>query len=92
MADIIPVTQKPVQNKISESAHVLGVQDDGSGHQCLYRMPIKRVQGVGRTPEKGVDYWTEADKSEIVNSAVEEVSSSIEDYTADEINTLFESV
>lgn len=33
----------------------------------------------GETPEKGVDYWTEADKAEIVAQAVEQTESDVAD-------------
>ena len=33
---------------------------------------------AGYTPQKGIDYWTEADKAEIVNDALD----NLEDFTA----------
>lgn len=47
MANIIPVTQKPVPSSVSKDAYVLGIQDNGSGQQALYRLPINDVRGNG---------------------------------------------
>lgn len=47
MANTIPVTQKPVPNNVSKDAYVLGIQDNGSGQQALYRLPINDVRGNG---------------------------------------------
>lgn len=37
----------------------------------------------GKTPQKGVDYWTEADKTEIVNSVIKELPE-IKQFETDE--------
>lgn len=47
MANTIPVTQKPVPSSVSKDAYVLGIQDNGSGQQALYRLPINDVRGNG---------------------------------------------
>lgn len=47
MANTIPVTQKPIPDSVSKDAYVLGIQDNGSGQQALYRLPINDVRGNG---------------------------------------------
>ena len=47
MANTIPVTEKPVPSTVSKDAYVLGIQDNGSGKQALYRLPINDVRGNG---------------------------------------------
>lgn len=47
MANTIPVTQKPVPSSVSKDAYMLGIQDNGSGQQALYRLPINDVRGNG---------------------------------------------
>ena len=47
MANTIPVTQKPVPSSVSKDAYVLGIQDNGSGQQALYRLPINDVRDNG---------------------------------------------
>ena len=45
---------------------------DSSGWIC-YRTPAELVEDIGasgKTPVKGVDYWTEADKQEIIKEVI----------------------
>lgn len=43
MANTVPVTQKPIAETVDKEAYLLGLQDNGSGQQALYRMPIKKA-------------------------------------------------
>ena len=44
---------------------------DASYAYCRARVSIRGASGAaGTTPEKGTDYWTEADKTEIVNAVL----------------------
>lgn len=43
MVNTVSITEKPAPEKVSAGAYLLGVQDDGSGKQVLYRMPLNRV-------------------------------------------------
>lgn len=47
MANTIPVTEKPIPSKVNKDAYVLGIQDNGSGQQALYRMPLNEIRGNG---------------------------------------------
>ncbi len=47
MANTISVVEKPIPEKVSKEAYVLGIQDDGSGKQALYRLPIGDVRANG---------------------------------------------
>ena len=47
MANTIPVTQKPIMEDVSNEAYLLGLQDNGSGQQALYRMPVEKALNIG---------------------------------------------
>ena len=44
MANTVSVIEKPIPDEVSEQAFVLGVQDNGSGQQALYRLPLGSVR------------------------------------------------
>lgn len=43
MANTIPITEKPIPEKVNRDAYILGTQDNGNGQQALYRFPIDGV-------------------------------------------------
>lgn len=47
MANTVSVVEKPIPEKVSKEAYVLGIQDDGSGKQALYRLPLNEVRANG---------------------------------------------
>ena len=47
MANTVSVVEKPIPEKVSKEAYVLGIQDDGSGKQALYRLPLGEVRANG---------------------------------------------
>ena len=47
MANTVSVVDKPIPEKVSKEAYVLGIQDDGSGKQALYRLPLNEVRANG---------------------------------------------
>lgn len=47
MANTVSVVEKPIPEKVSKEAYVLGIQDDGSGKQVLYRLPLGEVRANG---------------------------------------------
>ena len=47
MANTVSVVEKPIPEKVSKEAYVLGIQDDGSGKQALYRLPLGEVRATG---------------------------------------------
>ena len=47
MANTVSVVEKPIPNKVSKDAYVLGIQDNGEGQQALYRLPLNEVRGNG---------------------------------------------
>lgn len=47
MANTVSVVEKPIPEKVSKDAYVLGIQDDGTGKQALYRLPLGDVRANG---------------------------------------------
>ena len=47
MANTVSVVEKPIPEKVSKEAYVLGIQDDGSGKQALYRLHLNEVRANG---------------------------------------------
>ena len=47
MANTVSVVEKPIPEKVSKDAYVLGIQDNGSGEQALYRLPLGEVRANG---------------------------------------------
>ena len=47
MANTVSVIEKPIPEKVSKDAYVLGIQDDGTGKQALYRLPLGEVRANG---------------------------------------------
>lgn len=47
MANTVSVIEKPIPEKVSKDAYVLGIQDNGSGRQALYRLPLGEVRANG---------------------------------------------
>ena len=47
MANTVSVVEKPIPEKVSKEAYVLGIQEDGAGKQALYRLPLNEVRANG---------------------------------------------
>ncbi len=47
----VSVVEKPIPEKVSKEAYLLGIQDDGTGKQALYRLPIGDVLADGAVPQ-----------------------------------------
>lgn len=76
MANTIPVTQKPVPSSVSKDAYVLGIQDNGSGQQALYRLPLGEVRANGANdlfiiPALIAQYGTKQALTVFINANIE---------------------
>lgn len=67
------ITRTEVETMIEESynAHIPDTEKMIVDYVNAHKEELKGDNGNdGHTPQKGIDYWTEADKAEIVNSVI----------------------
>ncbi|MCH5192181.1 MAG: hypothetical protein J1F23_08470 [Oscillospiraceae bacterium] len=43
MAKTVPITEKPIPDKVSPDAYILGIQNNAEGQQALYRLPLNKI-------------------------------------------------
>ena len=76
MANTVSVIEKPIPEKVSKDAYVLGIQDNGSGQQALYRLPLGEVRANGANdlfiiPALIAQYGTKQALTVFINANIE---------------------
>lgn len=76
MANTVSVIEKPIPEKVSKDAYVLGIQDNGSGGQALYRLPLGEVRANGANdlfiiPALIAQYGTKQALTVFINANIE---------------------
>lgn len=67
---------KNLKGKINEihkyhtDAYMIAVKNGFEGTEAEWLASLKGTDGDGKTPVKGKDYWTAADKAEIVSDVI----------------------